>query len=136
MPDLPKPNLDLIQMVQRARMIHDASAKPSVISGVYWIEAKPLNDDVQPTAHAGDWQIPTTVNEVDSLWETIKQATEAGQLGYKARVSTVAAPGQPHREARMILVCTRDAEDETDKNRVRENLLKLGITTDLHYQQR
>ena len=35
-----KLDLDLIQMVQNARMLHDASAKPSQIKAVYWIEAK------------------------------------------------------------------------------------------------
>ncbi len=39
------PNLDLIRMVQQARMAHDAQAKPSQVAAVYWIEAKPLAED-------------------------------------------------------------------------------------------
>ena len=38
--DEQSPDLDLIQMVQRARMLHDKSARPSDYTSVYWIEAK------------------------------------------------------------------------------------------------
>ena len=47
-------NLDLIQMVQNARMLHDESAVPSTLPAVYWIEAKrPPGDCPAPTAYAG-----------------------------------------------------------------------------------
>lgn len=89
------PNLDLIRMVQAARMRHDADALPSQVGGVYWIEAKrKTGDDLALTPHAGQWVIATTLQEVDALWLTIKQATEEGKLGYKSKVSTAAAPGQ------------------------------------------
>lgn len=44
-----KPNLDLIGMVQQARMQHDAGAAPSQMDAVYWIEAKaaPLAQQIQ-----------------------------------------------------------------------------------------
>ena len=85
-----KPNLDLIAMVQKARMEHDAQAKPSQVSAVYWIEAKRQNEGAAPTARAGHWLIRTRVAEVDSAWAAIRQATEAGRLGYKAKVATIA----------------------------------------------
>jgi len=33
------PNLDLISMVQQARMQHDADVLPSQVGAVYWIES-------------------------------------------------------------------------------------------------
>src|SRR5688500_13020118 len=83
-----QPDLDLIRMVQNARMQHDAEAMPSQSGGVYWIEAKRAAAGPQPTARAGYWVIETTAGEADALWATIRAATEAGQLGYKSKVAT------------------------------------------------
>ena len=130
-----KLNLDLIQMVQRARMAHDAAAVPSQVSNAYWIEAKPLQPRSNPTPHAGNWVILTTLAEVDGLWERIKQATQAGGLGYKAKVSTMPGPKQSRADARMILVSTFDADDAADVQRVCEALRALGVTAELQYQR-
>ena len=47
-------NLDLIQMVQRARMLHDETAVPSDMTAVYWIEAKRRDGDTPgPTSTGG-----------------------------------------------------------------------------------
>ncbi len=122
-----KPNLDLIQMVQRARMQHDREAQPSEVSGVYWIESKPLADTPPPTAQAGEWLIETTVSAVDALWARVKAATEAGELGYKSKVSTVPAKHQAEADARVIVARTRDADDAADVTRVEARLRALGI---------
>jgi len=55
----PQPiNLDLIEMVQRARMMHDEDARPSDYAAVYWIEAKRgAGDYPAPTANAGEWRV-------------------------------------------------------------------------------
>jgi Bles03-like protein len=131
-----KPDLDLIDIVQRARMMHDSAVKPSEISGVYWIEAKPQNESLPPTGHAGEWHIQTTLAEVDGLWEAVKQATQVGRLGYKAKVSTAPGPGQSDSKARLILICTRDSTDAADVKRVSEALLALGIRAEMNYQPR
>lgn len=127
----PKPDLDLIQRVQQARMMHDAAAKPSDISGVYWIEAKPQQAAAPPTARAGNWLIATDRMTVDALWELIRQATHDGRLGYKAKVSTAPGPGQANPDARMIVVCTYDAQDTADVQRVRAALRDLRIPDDV-----
>ena len=124
-----KPNLNLIQMVQQARMAHDRETVPSAVSAVYWIESKPLSPVPPPTPHAGEWVIGTTLAEVDALWNTIKAATEAGQLGYKSKVSTAPAKGQANPAARVIVVRTRDANDAADVARVEAMLKALGITS-------
>jgi hypothetical protein len=121
-----KPNLDLIGMVQRARMLHDAEAKPSQVAAVYWIEAKPAGVMPAPTPRAGYWEIDTELTAVDGLWQVVKEATESGALGYKAKVSTASRDGKLN--SRVIRVCTRDAADSADVARVQQALLALGIT--------
>lgn len=125
-----KPNLDLINMVQNARMQHDSDAKPSQVPAVYWIEAK--NPAQTPTSRTGEWRIGTTVEFVDKLWEAIKTATEAGKLGYKSKVSTRPAHNQGHPDERIIAVRTYDADDPSDVARIQRFLLdEIGIPDDL-----
>lgn len=131
-----QPNLDLIQRVQQARMQHDADAKPSQVSAVYWIECKRgAGDYPGPTPRTGEWRIPVDVAHVDELWERIKEATIAGRLGYKSRVSTSPGPGQGDRDARMICVRTYDADDTADVQRVQAALQELGIQAPMTYQR-
>jgi hypothetical protein len=131
----PPPNLDLIRMVQAARMQHDAEALPSQVSGVYWIEAKRKTGDYPaPTPRSGQWVIATTVQVVDALWLKIREATEAGLLGHKSKVSTAAGPGQHSADARLICVRTYDSADHADVQRVRDALRGMGIDGDLRYE--
>ncbi len=135
MPTDDHPNLDLIGMVQRARMTNDADVQPSQVNAVYWIEAKPKQpqpEQAAPTPRAGYWLIHTTLSEVDTLWARIKTATEKGQLGYKSKVAT-ASRGQV--DERLIHVMTYDAADTADVERVRAGLTHSGFTDDLTYQR-
>ncbi len=118
------PNLDLIQMVQQARMQHDAEATPSDVTAVYWIEVK-CPTSPPPTAHSGRWVRQVPIAAVDALWERIKTATEAGQLGYKAKVATAPRSGGAA-DVRMIQVCTVDRNDAADVARVRAALAGFG----------
>lgn len=129
-----KPDLDLIQRVQKARMMHDNAATPSDVSAVYWIEAKCATENCQsPTPRSGQWVLNTTLEDVDALWETIKKATEAGQLGYKSKVSTASRSGLPG-GPRTICVRTYDRADADDVQRVRHALEKLGIKGEWQYE--
>jgi hypothetical protein len=129
-------NLDLITMVQYARMQYDTEATPSAVPGVYWIEArrKAAATGKLPTPRAGEWRIPTTLDGVDTHWAQIKQATEAGKLGYKAKVSTAPAHGQTQREDRLICVRTYDADDAGDVTQVEETLKAMGFTDITYYR--
>jgi hypothetical protein len=130
------PNLDLIRMVQAARMQQDSEALPSQVSGVYWIEAKRKTGDYPaPTRRSGHWVIGTTVQNVDALWLKIREATEAGKLGYKSKVSTAAGPGQHEADARLICARTYDSADQADVQRVRDALRELGVDGDLRYER-
>ncbi|HVU11886.1 MAG TPA: putative phosphothreonine lyase domain-containing protein [Phototrophicaceae bacterium] len=119
-----QPNLDLIGMVQQARLAHDAQAQPSQISAIYWIEAKPQNPMREPTARAGHWLIRTTVQTVDTVWANIRDATIAGKLGYKSKVATI---GLTKPDERILHVMTYDADDAADVERVRVALRDLGF---------
>jgi hypothetical protein len=128
------PDLDLINMVQQARMMHDREALPSNMSAVYWIESKPLTPMPDLTPRAGQWLIETTAAEVDDLWVKIREATEAGRLGYKSKVSTTAAKGQSKASDRLIIVRTYDADDSADVLRIQTVLRELGVTA-LSYER-
>ncbi len=118
-------NLDLIQMVQRARMLHDQSARPSDYTSVYWIEAKRQAGDTQaPTANAGEWRATLPADEVDAIWERVKSLTARGELGYKSKVST---QGLTNRDERLLCARTYDAGDRADVERVGEALRALGL---------
>ncbi|NDJ59835.1 MAG: DUF1917 domain-containing protein [Chloroflexi bacterium] len=123
-----QPDLDLIARVQRARLEHDAAARPSAVSAVYWIEVKrgAEHGGPAPTARAGQWVLHTTVAAVDALWAQVKAATERGQLGYKAKVSTASRGGASAPDDRMICVLTYDADDAADTARVRAVLTEIG----------
>lgn len=121
-------NLDLIQMVQRARMLHDESAVPSDMAAVYWIEAKRRDGDYPaPTAKAGEWRVKLRVDEADAVWERVKALTAAGALGYKSKVSTRSAAGQADPGERLLCARTYDASDQDDVARVGEALRALGL---------
>ena len=122
-------NLDLIQMVQRARMLHDAAARPSELAAVYWIEAKRTAGDYPaPTANAGEWRIPLTSENVDAVWARVKALTLAGKLGYKSKVSTRPAAGQADPQERLLCVRTYDARDSNDVERVGQALRDTGLS--------
>ena len=64
-----KPNLDLINMVQQARMMHDNEATPSEVSAVYWIETKDQSGKAKaPTPRSGQWMLELDVTQVDSAY--------------------------------------------------------------------
>ncbi len=129
-----KPDLDLIAMVQRTRMQHDSAARPSQVSGSYWIEAKDQSGHAPaPTARSGEWCLETDEGHVDAVWDVIRAATEAGLLGHKSKVAT-AARGQ-NRAARMICVRTADADDSDDVQRVAEGLRALGMQGPMTYRR-
>ena len=126
--------LDLIQMVQRARMANDEEAKPSEVNVGYWIEAKRKVAGSPPTPRTGQWVLRTQLEDIDLMWERIKAATEAGELGYKSRAASVSRMGK-NASGRLICVRTYDADDSADVERVLTALRVLGIEGKLHYER-
>ncbi len=132
--DRPELNLDLIQMVQTARLLHDETALPSALPAVYWIEAKRKVGDFPPaTANAGEWRVPLRADEADKIWAQIKALTRAGALGYKSKISTRPAGGQTDPDERLLCARTYDAADADDVARVKRALLAIAGGRDLVY---
>ena len=124
------PDLDLIQLVQRARMAHDDQARPSQISGAYWLEAKaPPAARPGPTPRAAALRAETGVADVDTLWERLRAATHAGRLGYKAKVATAAREAAPDRRELRVLIA--DRADAPEVARVQARL--QALTPDLRW---
>lgn len=122
-------NLDLIEMVQSARMLHDAAARPSDLAAVYWIEAKQTEGNyAAPTANAGEWRVPLMAETADAVWERVKAMTVEGKLGYKSKISTRPAVGQVDPDQRLLCVRTYDARDTIDVERVGKALRETGVT--------
>jgi hypothetical protein len=129
-------NLDLIKMVQNARMMHDQTARPSDYSAVYWIESKRKQGDYPAlTSNAGEWRVKLTIENVDDVWEKVKIATENGKLGYKSKVSTRPAAGQTHPDERLLCVRTYDADDIEDVERIKKVLIEMRLNTGLIYSR-
>ncbi len=137
MPDNNNPlDLDLINMVQNARMMHDQTARPSDYSAVYWIESKRKQGDYPAiTPNTGEWRIKLDVKNVDAVWEKVKIATENGELGYKSKVSTRPAAGQTHPDERLLCVRTYNADDTGDVQRVKTALIDMGLSDTLVYSR-
>ncbi|MEL6268699.1 MAG: putative phosphothreonine lyase domain-containing protein [Chloroflexota bacterium] len=124
-------NLDLIQMVQRARMQNDDNALPSQMTAAYWVEAKAPQGG--PTPRAGALIIETKADVIDDLWKQIKAATEAGKLGYKAKASTSPGKSQPHASDRLIHIRVADGDDTADLERIRAALREMGVSGEIPF---
>ncbi len=127
-----QPNMDLIQMVQRARMQHDSQARPSEMSAVYWLEFK-HESAPPPTSRAGQWVIDIPAQQADSVWQAVKDATARGELGYKSKLATISRTGTP--EMRTLAIRTIDADDSADVARVRAGLDALGLGAGWDYER-
>jgi Basophilic leukemia-expressed protein Bles03 len=131
-----QPDLDLINMVQNARMMHDQTARPSDYTAVYWIESKRKQGDYPAlTSNAGEWRVKLTLKNVDEVWEKVKLATEKGELGYKSKVSTRPAVGQAHPDERLLCVRTYNADNMDDVERIKKILIDMGLNDGLTYSR-
>ena len=113
-----------------------AKANPSEVTEVYWLYAlRQEGSYPRPTPRSGKWLVFVDRNEVDTVWATIKQATEAGQLGGSAKVATAKPnPFATDPKTKVICVYTYDWTDETDVHRIRAELRRLGITQKIPYK--
>jgi hypothetical protein len=104
--------------------------EPSTEKSVPWLYAhREVGSYSQPTGPAGKWLIFVRADAVDDVWRKIKQAVEEGKLGGMAKVSTA----MPNRHSSdpsksVICICTYDANDEADVQRVKLSLREMGFT--------
>ena len=113
-----------------------AESNPSEVTEVYWLYAlRQKGAYPRPTPRSGKWLVFVDRNAVDTVWATIKQATEAGQLGGSAKVATAKPnPYATDPNTRVICVYTYDWTDEADVRRIRAELRALGITQKIPYK--
>jgi hypothetical protein len=75
------------------------------------------------------------IHLVDAVWHDIRQATERGELGSTAKVSTAKPnPNANDPSEKVICVFTYDYTDEEDVRRIRQVLRRLGITHKIPYK--
>ncbi|MCK9871365.1 DUF1917 domain-containing protein [Nocardiopsis dassonvillei] len=79
----------------------------------------------------GKWMPFTAPERVETVWADIVEATEAGRLGWKAKVATDNKPGKD----RLICVYTKDWRDRRDVARVLVELRAMGIDQRLSYKE-
>ncbi len=109
--------------------------KPSEVIDVYWLRAECKTSDFKkPTERAGKWLVYLSIDWIDDYWVKIKKATEDGQLGYSAKVSTARPNPLASSKAKVIVVYTYDWKDEKDVFRIREALRRLGIVRKISYK--
>ena len=113
-----------------------AMTKPSEVTNSYWLYAH-RKHGVYPkhSEKGGKWLIFIPLQQIDTVWEKVKNAVEQGNLGYAAKVSTARKnPNAVDSETKVICVYTYDWTDESDVRRIREGLRKLGVISKIPYK--
>lgn len=120
------------------RMIREGEGViPSKTFQARWIEQDSPHVE-EPAANiekAGKWLIFLPPDQVDEIWQKIRDLTWDGKLGISAKVSTAKPDPDARDERKVIYVYTADWEDEPDVMRVREELRSIGITDRIGYKR-
>jgi hypothetical protein len=109
--------------------------RPSQVQNCYWLVAeRRVGSYPSSTPNCGKWLVFVPVASVDRVWQTIKNATEAGLLGSSAKVATAKPNPNANSPAKVICVYTYDWTDEADVRRIRQVLRDLGVTAKIPYK--
>jgi hypothetical protein len=92
---------------------------------------KGIDLDLEKT---GKWVIFRKIDQIDTLWETIRDRTQDGQLGIQAKVSTMRKNPNFDSEYFVICVYTADCNNREELLKVREQLRALGVTEKIGYK--
>ncbi|MEM4067800.1 MAG: DUF1917 domain-containing protein [Candidatus Micrarchaeaceae archaeon] len=83
---------------------------------------------MQGRLKSGKWCIYINRQHIDTVWNSIKNATEKGEIGNDSKVATKLTSDKDNdRGSHVICVFTYDWMDKKDVMRVRNQLKKLGI---------
>ncbi len=132
----------LLQRFMRAEEIYAQLCQgegvvPTRTTTMYWIiqDAPGYRPDEVDDEKVGKWLVFLEDEEVDGMWQKIRDATCRGGLGIYAKVST-AKPNPESRDTwKVIYVYTKDWEDEDDVMRVRQQLADLGVEQRIGYKR-
>lgn len=83
---------------------------------------------VEARCTSGKWMLFPAVQDVDSIWRTVVEATVEGRLGPMAKVATQG--GDFEEKERLICIYTKDFSDREDVLRVLTELVTLGLVRD------
>ncbi|HEV2377012.1 MAG TPA: putative phosphothreonine lyase domain-containing protein [Streptosporangiaceae bacterium] len=109
--------------------------RPSQVTADYWIYADSPGTDADGMGRTGKWLVFVPAARIDSWWQKIKHATEAGDLGVSAKAATVRPnPLATSPKTKLICVYTRDWHDHDDVRRVLRELRVLGVSWRLSYK--
>ena len=110
---------------------------PSKTTHMYWIVQDAPDFTMNPgdEEKGGKWLIFIEKENVDEIWEKIRDATVQNKLGLSAKVSTAKKNPESRDERTVIYVNTRDWEDKDDVMRIREILKELGIEQRIGYKR-
>jgi hypothetical protein len=108
---------------------------PSTVTAKYWIRAEAPVNVKRPGDRVGKWLLFTNLDGHDKVWEKIRAATEAGDLGCRAKAAT-ARPNPLKGSSNALLTCvyTCDYQDLDDVQRVLAALRGLGFGGRLVYK--
>ena len=81
---------------------------------------------------SGKWLVFATSDKVDNVWARIVKATLAGTLGTAAKVSPHNKEDPAHKH--VICVYNADYRSETEVNKVRDGLWRLGMKEPIGYK--
>jgi hypothetical protein len=116
-------------------MIREKYLSPSKNTTEYWIYADGLGEGCyqEGQTYVGKWLISVRRGSVDEVWGRVRQATEVGQLGIAAKVST-SRPSAYKSQDHVICVYTHDFRDKANVGEVLKRLREIGITGKLYYK--
>lgn len=107
--------------------------KPSMVKDQYWLYAWAPSEMRGVTPRVGKWLLFVPDAELDGAWALVEAAVVQGRLGPAAKTRT-GSPGVPGDWLKVICIYTRDAKDDVDRERVRQELVHLGFKQELAYK--
>jgi hypothetical protein len=108
---------------------------PSKNTSERWIYARGVGKGCYQggQTYVGKWLIFVPRANVDEVWERIRQASENGQLGIEAKVSTSYPSGYKSTD-HVICIYTYDFRDKANVGKVLAKLREIGIQGRLFYK--
>jgi hypothetical protein len=113
--------------------LYSPKDEPTDCTKSWWLYAESRRKHKKATKNSGKWILFIPPEHINAAWEQIKDATEQGPLGGRAKCSTKKGwkgKGNDY----VIIVYTYDYKDTTDVMRIREELRELGFTKPIPYK--
>jgi hypothetical protein len=111
--------------------------KPSNIFDQYWLYAhnKTNNITIQDS-FVGKWMLFVLNNDMDNIWDIIKNETENGNLGISSKIATMKNnPNTLNNSYKVICVYTYDYSDKDNVEKIGKKLIELlNLNKPIYYK--